>query len=313
MAARKRDGRWMVEFQQAGERVLRRLPAVATKADAVALETRLRREILERRTLGSAQEPPLAAAVEAWLRATAHGRKDTRSPRANAGHLAEIIGTRPLHDIGEVARLAVEAFHESGLAPATINRRLDVLRASARYAWTQGWSRDNLSGRIPRLREDGRREIYLTAAQVAALAKAAPDRLTRSAIMLAAYTGLRAGELLALPAVPRKAKALLVPHSKTGKPRMVPVHERARPHLSALPIGIPYRELIGRFWIARKAAGLPHVRWHDLRHTTASLLINAGVDLYTVGRILGHSSPVTTARYSHLADASLHRAMRRIR
>ena len=63
----------------------------------------------------------------------------------------------------------------------------------------------------------------------------------------------------------------------------------------------------------REAAGMPHVRFHDLRHTTASWLINSGVDLYTVGKILGHSGPQTTARYAHLSTATLEQAMRKLR
>jgi integrase len=65
--------------------------------------------------------------------------------------------------------------------------------------------------------------------------------------------------------------------------------------------------------VARKKAGMPHLRFHDLRHTCASWLINAGVDLYTVGKILGHSGPQTTARYAHLADATLKKAMARLK
>ena len=51
---------------------------------------------------------------------------------------------------------------------------------------------------------------------------------------------------------------------------------------------------------ACKAAGVGHVRVHDLRHTYASWLIQAGVPLEEVGRLLGHISPVTTQRYAHL-------------
>lgn len=312
MAVRKAGGRWRVEFQQSGRRVFRRLPAIATKADAQALETTLRREILERRITGDG-EPPLAAAIEAWLRATAAGRKDRKSPRQNARHLAAFVGQRPVSEVGTAARAAVEAWAATGIAPATMNRRLDVLRAAARYAFEQGLMPANLAGRVPRFPEHNRREVYLTAQDVAALAKAAPDKLTASAIMLAAYTGLRASELLALPATPRNAKALHVPHSKTGQPRLVPIHARIRTHLSALPLAISYRDLVGRFWQAREVAGMQHVHWHDLRHTCASLLINAGVDLFTVGRILGHSSPATTARYAHLDTRALERAVRRIR
>ena len=62
-----------------------------------------------------------------------------------------------------------------------------------------------------------------------------------------------------------------------------------------------------------EAAGMPHVRFHDLRHTTASWLINSGVDIYTVGKILGNSGPQTTARYAHLSTATLEQAMRKLR
>ena len=312
MATRKIDDRWCVEFQQGGSRIFRRLPAFASKQDAIALETRLRRELWERSALGRSEEPSLAAAVELWLQGTEPGRKDATSPRANAIHMAPYIGARTLREIGDAADAAIAEWSED-LAPATINRRLDVLRAAARYAWKKGWCADNLSARVPRLREENARQVYLDRQQIDRLAAKAPDAQTKAAIVLSAYTGLRVSELLALPAQKKGATALLVTHSKTGRPRQVPVHARARPYVKALTIGMPYRELIGRFWQAREAAGMPHVRWHDLRHTTASLLINAGVDLFTVGRILGHTSPATTARYAHLADAALHRAMRRVR
>lgn len=53
---------------------------------------------------------------------------------------------------------------------------------------------------------------------------------------------------------------------------------------------------------AVEAAGIGHLRIHDLRHTYASWLLQSGVDLAEVGRLLGHRSPVTTARYAHLED-----------
>ena len=56
---------------------------------------------------------------------------------------------------------------------------------------------------------------------------------------------------------------------------------------------------------ARDATGLRHVRFHDLRHTYASWLVQAGVPLHTVGTLLGHSSPAMTARYAHLAPDTL--------
>ncbi|WP_306417382.1 tyrosine-type recombinase/integrase [Delftia sp. K82] len=48
---------------------------------------------------------------------------------------------------------------------------------------------------------------------------------------------------------------------------------------------------------------------HDLRHSTASEMINAGVDLYTMGGVLGHKSAVSTKWYSHLATKTLKSAV----
>jgi len=49
----------------------------------------------------------------------------------------------------------------------------------------------------------------------------------------------------------------------------------------------------------------PTVRIHDLRHTFASHLVSRGESLHKVGRLLGHTSPQTTARYAHIDDAAL--------
>lgn len=53
------------------------------------------------------------------------------------------------------------------------------------------------------------------------------------------------------------------------------------------------------FWRALRLSGIPHIRFHDLRHTFATRLVRRGVDLITVQQLLGHSSIRMTARYSH--------------
>jgi integrase len=63
---------------------------------------------------------------------------------------------------------------------------------------------------------------------------------------------------------------------------------------------------------AREAAGLPHVRLHDLRHAYASVLASGGLSLPIIGALLGHTTPVTTARYAHLLDEPLRQATERV-
>ncbi len=52
--------------------------------------------------------------------------------------------------------------------------------------------------------------------------------------------------------------------------------------------------------MTNKAAGIENLRLHDLRHSFASALVSSGASLPLIGSLLGHASPATTARYSHM-------------
>lgn len=70
---------------------------------------------------------------------------------------------------------------------------------------------------------------------------------------------------------------------------------------------------LGACWAQlRRLASLDDVRVHDLRHTYASHAEMNGLDLYIVGRLLGHADVATTERYAHLADDHVHKAAGKI-
>ena len=74
-----------------------------------------------------------------------------------------------------------------------------------------------------------------------------------------------------------------------------------------------HRPHIDSAWIAlRTAAGVPDLRLHDLRHSFASMLASSGFSLPLIGTLLGHSTPVTTARYAHLFDDVQRTAVERV-
>lgn len=189
-----------------------------------------------------------------------------------------------------------------------------MLKGALRWAWKQGLVPDNLSPRISLRRETNGREIYLTRAQVKKLALCAPSNAIRNSILIAAYSGLRAQEVTTLaPSALILGPSLRV-KGKGDKIRTIPVPKSLLPSLRALPLGLSYWQLHKGFAQARSRAGLgPEVTFHCLRHSFASWLINDGVDLYTVGRLLGHSSTQTTARYAHLVQATLRKAVNRLR
>ena len=137
-----------------------------------------------------------------------------------------------------------------------------------------------------------------------------------AAIRLLLFTGARLSEILTLrwAYVDTHRRSLNLPDSKSGA-KAIPLNQPALDVLESLPRlqGNPF-VLVGRVdgkhlvnlqkpWRAiRKEAGLDNVRIHDLRHSFASISVGLGGTLPVIGRVLGHSQPVTTARYAHVAD-----------
>lgn len=149
----------------------------------------------------------------------------------------------------------------------------------------------------------------------------------KPAVLLSLNTGLRRGELLSLEwtDIDFDLKILTVrgDGSKTGQTRHVPLnrealnvlhHWKQQPGLKSKWVfhhwdGKPFRNL-RKAWIAvLKEAKIPNFRWHDLRHTFASNLAIAGIDLNTVRELLGHSDYKMTLRYAHLTPEVKHRAV----
>ncbi len=239
-----------------------------------------------------------------------------------------VNAVRPTHAGAFIAGLVA-----SGLAPSTV--KSITLTASQVFAQAVD---DRLIARSPfanvALPNDRQRVDmhFLTAEQVNDLADAIDARF-RAAIYLGAYGGLRAGELWALrverlnllaaivdiAASMTEAGGLQAGPTKTGKRRSITIPrflaQMLGEHIGRYPCedgwvftapqggAVHHRNLRRRQYArAVRAAGLPPgVRFHDLRHTCAALLIAAGRHLEEVKNYLGHSSiRVTSDRYGHL-------------
>lgn len=201
------------------------------------------------------------------------------------------------------------------LKPATIKNRLAYLRAACRWAWKhKKMGQHDPAERMILPTVSNARHVYLTREQALKVFRTMGLSWSRDAARVAFYTGWRISEVLsATPMSSHRGLALMIPDTKNGLPRVVPVHSKIE-HLVRRhwPPQVTKWTVSKEIKKALRAHGLGHARLHDLRHSAASEMINADVDLYTVGAVLGHKSQVSTARYAHLAQAKLRRAVDQI-
>jgi integrase len=298
----KEKGGFIFEFDRRIEgqrvRVRKRLPKTWSQAQADAYD---RKECAKLYAVASGVQRAQFAiedAVEKYL--------TERCPTLKSGHnatleLAQMFWAykdRPMTALADVCK--IYAKKEAGrLAPATIKNR---------YGWKHhGMADSDPAAAVVVPSVNNARQVYIDRKQMLQLARACKHRPTRAAIKIAFYSGMRAGEI---ERAERKNGYFVLSDTKNGAPRMVPIHPKLN---TCLKYQIPTRFVMSaNFRAARKLVGLDHLHFHDLRHSTASALINSGVDLYTVGAVLGHKSAASTQRYAHLSTDTMRAAMQKM-
>jgi integrase len=303
MPIRKRGNTWQVSVSFSGRRIRVSSGKGATREQAQELEAKIRRDLLADK-LGKKPKRLISEALNYWLDGE---RKTLRGEgyENKVSHMIPFLQGRYLEDAPEVASQATRAWLAKGLKPATIRRRLAILRRVCNLAFKRwGWLDRHVP--ISLIGGEEHRHVYLTIEEAERLFSASPSRIAADVMRLAVLTGLRRGELLGLTGSNYYGdKLILDANTKNGRPRMVPLHPDAQAILRMRRVPLPITGGQVHFDIARKAAGLPHVRFHDLRHTCASWLVQRGAPLTAVRDLLGHSSLGITSRYAHLADQHL--------
>jgi integrase len=199
----------------------------------------------------------------------------------------------------------------AGRTPATVNRYRSVLSAILQWGGRNGKLRSNPVRSVALRREDNQRMRFLEEAEEQklrfAIRKLARDR--EPELTLALNTGMRLGEQYTLSwrDVDVRRGFIRLLKTKSGRARTIPLNADARSALLELQRR-RRSELVcaghPRAWFKRclSAAKISEFRWHDLRHTFASRLVMAGVDLATVQELMGHQTVAMTLRYAHLSD-----------
>lgn len=209
-----------------------------------------------------------------------------------------------------------ERRRSEGAKDSTLAKELQVLRnalniAMREWEWIETTPFVKVKIEVPK----NAVERFLSPEEEARLLNECPEWL-KEIVLFAVNTGMRMGEILDLkwPQVDLERKVITLLVTKNGDKRGVPMNatvfellrnkvktRQNSGHVFQSKTGtkIDAHNLKRAFRRARGKAELNDVRFHDLRHTAGSRMAQAGVDIYTVSKILGHKTLTMTMRYAH--------------
>lgn len=309
------NSRWYLDYRNgSGKRVQKVAGHAVSKEDAaLALREELARVL--RQDYGIASEPePVSFRQMAQLYMDNYAKANKKSWLTDEFRLRNLLDFFGEYQLKAITPLLIEKFKASrldaGNSKSTVNRYLALLKIVFRLAADWGYSDSSPLKNVRLFSEkDTQKERYLTDAEERALLEHSTPRL-RPIVLFALHTGMRRGEILSLKwaDVDLSRKVIRVETAKNGRTRFIPINSTLSEELDKLrsargksTLVFPYKSVRTAFENACKKAKLA-LRFHDLRHTFATRLVEKGVDLITVQHLLGHHSVTMTQRYTHSSD-----------
>jgi integrase len=316
---------WWMNFMYQGRQV-RRSTGTADRRLAEKIIGKVHVQIVEGRYFDIQEEPTRTfdELIDRYLREHASKKSQPRHYHGYCNSLKAFFGGRTLAEI--TPKLIVEyknRRYAAGLKPASINRELANLKKAFNLAMREWeWCWENPVSRVSMERENNQRDRWLSCEEEARLLQACAPWL-HDLVSFALHTGMRMGEILELTwrAGDFSRRTVTVVRSKNGERRTIPVNHtmlsmlKEKAKVRSLKTDVVFcsktftpiesGHLRRSFRLALSKAQIEDFRFHDLRHTFATRLVQAGVDIYKVQRLLGHKSPVMTQRYAHHYPESL--------
>jgi len=316
-----KTGHWTIDYYDAsGKRIQRVAKCAQTRQEAmIALHNAVRKEFFKSQGIKEEKRPvcfeELADLyVENYAKLNKESWKDDMY-RIEA-HMKPFFGDLELHN---VTPLLIEKYRakrlKKGVSKSTVNREASIMKKMFNLAIDWNVAEENPVQKVKLFSEkDTMKERILTEKEEAVLLARSSCYL-KSILITALNTGMRRGEILNLKwsQVNMEKRCLRVEQTKSGKNRMIPINGYLYRELLKVKslngkseyvfpnpkTGRPFTEVKKSFKNACKRAGIHDLRFHDLRHTFATRLIESGVDLITVRDLLGHFSVRVTQRYTH--------------
>jgi integrase len=335
MAVRKRGNVWYYDFMIKGVRYREAIPEARVKWQAQQAEAQARRDVFQGKYGKPTGERQLAEFVKnEYLAWSKDNKLSWRSDESYIKAICDFFGKKCFREITPMliekykkSRREADTVRGHGRSAASVNKELQCLSRMFNMAIDSGLTDTNPCRKVKQLREDNRRNRYLSLDEESKLfaAFSGERAYLRPILVVALNTGMRRGEILGLKwsEVDFLRDAIYLTKTKTGKAREVPMNDNVRNELLALhglssefehvfvnaQSGEKLNDFKKAFAAARLEAGIPDFRFHDCRHTAATRMADAGIDPFTIAEILGHASLQMTRRYTHTLDRNKREAV----
>jgi excisionase family DNA binding protein len=257
-----------------------------------------------------------------------HVKVNRRGWQSETGRMENLRATFGEMDLREIRPMDVERFklsrQKAGNKNSTINRYLALLKHMFSVAVREGYASKNPVKEIKLCLEKERKERVLSLEEETRLLKASPDYL-KPMLITAIHSGLRRSEIMNLKwsSVDWKTREINVEVAKSGKSRSVPINSVLLTALLAQKAANgkspyvfpnedtkkPYTTLAKVFMRTCKDAEIKGLRFHDLRHSFASRILEDGASIEIVKSLLGHHSISVTERYCHSDEEAKRKAV----
>ncbi len=322
---------WWMDFTFHGTRV-RRSTETSDKKLAGAILAKVRTQIVEGKFFdkGEEQYHTFGDMMARYLteRSIMKAPKSRVRDGSALKHLLPVFGETLLVDVTPKNLVAYRNQRRTeGAATATINKELQLVRHAFNVAEREWeWCHTNPMRKVALEPAHNTVDRWLREDEEMRLFEASPLWL-QDIMTFALNTGMRQGEILALQwhDVDFCRGTLVVMTSKNRERRTIPLNHvvydlLSRKRAAGEQDGLVFvtgqgndlkaRYLVRIFTKVRNHAGLTDFRFHDLRHTFASRLVQKGIDLYRVQLLLGHKTGIMTQRYAHHCPESLRDGVR---
>lgn len=334
MGVFKRQGNWWIDFYHQGKRVRRKVGPSKRVAEMALADIQVKKS--KNDFLGVCDPKRIlfkdfAGEYLEYSKANkAHSSYD-RDVTTIQRHLVPLWGDL---DLARITTKMVEEYKMQRLEsvmPSTLNRELNTVKNMLSKAVEWGYLRESPAKATKWIKTSRGVVRFLSREEADRFLEACNESQNlhfHAIVLLALNTGMRRGEILRLrweDVDLRRSKIQVVSreegHTKNYESRTVPMNDLVtaalrkqprrldRPYVFCNVNGEPFADVDTSFATALRKSGLPHFRFHDLRHTFASWLVMGGVDIRTVQELLGHKDIRMTMRYAHLAPDHMRRAV----